>query len=256
MVTGGVSWPPNGPGVFQQVWSAQRERACPPLAEAGVEMLDRLSRRSSLRGVQVQPGADAQVAGLITQRQSPAIYHEMHQVSQQRRPALLKKRSVSLDPMRGRAPVSSTSLGKIAVAIAGTTGTSGLGVTGFAVLRMTSAHAVPGGAWAALATLGAATALVSSLGLILEYRLRKLDLEERGKEAQSAADLQKARLEMHRVVMEKAAGEPGSAQSYRELIIADALHLSVEQNRVRLADRTHAHLYGPQAKPGQPGGPP
>lgn len=152
--------------------------------------------------------------------------------------------------------MSSTSLGKFAVGIAGTTGTSGLGVTGFAVLRMTSVHAVPGGGvWAALATLGAATALVGPLGLILEYRLRKLDLEERGKEAQSAADLQKARLEMHRVVLEKAAGEPGSAQSYRELIIADALHLSVEQNGVRLADRTHVHLYGPQATSGPPDGP-
>lgn len=152
--------------------------------------------------------------------------------------------------------MSSTSLGKIAVGIAGTTGTSGLGVTGFAVLRMTSAHAVPGGVWAALATLGVATALAGPLGLILEYRLRKLDLEERGKEAQSAADLQNARLEMHRIVLEKAAGEPGSAQSYRELILADALHLSVEQNGARLADRTHMHLYGPQATPGPPDGPP
>ena len=152
--------------------------------------------------------------------------------------------------------MSSTSLGKIAAGIAGTTGTSGLGVAGFAVLRMTSARAVPGGAWAALVTLGAATALVSSLGLILEYRLTKRGLEERAREAQSAADLQKARLEIHRVVLEKAAGEPGSAQSYRELIIADALHLSVEQNGVRLADRAHVHLYGPQATPGPPDGPP
>jgi hypothetical protein len=150
--------------------------------------------------------------------------------------------------------VASITLGKIA---AGTTGTSGLGLTAFAVLRMTSAHTVPGGVWAALVALGAATALVSSLGLFLEYRLKKRDVEAREREAQSDADLRKARLEIHRVVLEKAAGEPGSAQSYRELIIADALHLSVEQNGARLADRTHAHLYGPQAPmSGPPGGPP
>jgi hypothetical protein len=140
----------------------------------------------------------------------------------------------------------STTSGKIAVGIAGATGTSGLGVTAFGILRISSAHPVPTGLWVALAILIATTALISSLGLIFEYKLKKLGVEAQGREAQSAADLQKARLEMHRTVLEKAAGEPESAQSYRELIIADALHLSVEQNGARVADRTHAQLYGPR----------
>ena len=141
--------------------------------------------------------------------------------------------------------MSSTTIGKIAAGIAGATGTSSLGISAFAVFRVTSAHAVPGMMWASLVALGTATVLVSCLGLALEYRLKKLGVEERSKEAQSAAELQKVRLEIHRTVMEKAAGEPGSAQSYRELIIADALHLSVEQSGARLAGRTHEHLYGP-----------
>jgi len=47
-------------------------------------------------------------------------------------------------------------------------------------------------------------------------------------------------------VLEKSAGEPGSAAAYRELIIADALHQAMEQNRMRPADRTHRWPYGPR----------
>jgi hypothetical protein len=140
--------------------------------------------------------------------------------------------------------VPSTTLGKIAAGIAGATGTGSAGVSVFAVFRMSSAHDVPDGMWVALVALAAATGLVSSLGLILEYRLRKLDIEARSKEAQSAAELRKAYQEIHRAVLEKAAGEPGSADSYREIILANALYLSVEQNGVQLADKTHQHLYG------------
>ena len=138
----------------------------------------------------------------------------------------------------------STTPGKIAAGIAGATGTGSAGVSALAVFRMSSAHDVPNGMWVALVALAAATGLVSSLGLILEYRLRKLDIEARSKEAQSAAELRKAYQEIHRTVLEKAAGEPGSADSYREIILANALYLSVEQNGVQLADKTHQYLYG------------
>lgn len=137
----------------------------------------------------------------------------------------------------------STTPGKIAAGIVGATGTGSAGISAFAVFRMTSMHAVPNGMWAALVALAIATGLVGSLGLILEYRLKKLDIEAQSKEAQSAAELRKARLEIHRTVLEKAAGEPGSADSYRKIILANALYLSVEQNGVQLADKTHEHLY-------------
>jgi hypothetical protein len=147
---------------------------------------------------------------------------------------------------RWRDLVTSMISGKIAAGIAGTTGTSGLGVMGFAVFRIASAHPVPAGMWAASVALVALTAVASCFGLVLDYQLKKLDIHARGSEARTAAELQRIRLETYRTVVEKAAGEPESAPSYRELIIADALHLSVEQNGVRLADRTHVHLYSPQ----------
>jgi hypothetical protein len=140
--------------------------------------------------------------------------------------------------------VPSTTLGKIAAGIAGTTGTGSLGISALAVFRMSSAHAVPSGMWATLVALSAATVLVSSLGLILEYLLKKLEVEARNREAQAAAELKKTRLEMYRTVLEKAAGEAGSTQNYRELILADALHLSTEQNGVHLADQAHEHPHG------------
>jgi hypothetical protein len=141
--------------------------------------------------------------------------------------------------------VPSTTLGKIAAGIAGTTGTSSLGISAFAVFRMTSAHVVSSGVWVALVALGAATVVVSSLGLVLEYLLKKLEVEVRNKEAERDQELKRARQEMYRTVLEKSAGEPSSAGNYRALIIADALHLAVEQNEVRPSDRTHGHLYGP-----------
>jgi hypothetical protein len=139
--------------------------------------------------------------------------------------------------------VPSTTLGKIATGIAGTTGTSSVGVSAYAVFRMTSAHGVPGGIWVALVALGVATAVVSSLGLILEYKLKKLEVEVQSKEAQLDQELKKTRLETHGIVLAKAASEPGSAASYRELIIANALYLAVEQNGAQPTDRTHGRLY-------------
>lgn len=148
-----------------------------------------------------------------------------------------------MTPERSGGPVPSTTVGKIATGIAGTTGTSSLGVSTFAVFRMASAHSVPGGIWAALVALGAATAVVSCLGLVLEYMLRKLEVEVQGKEVQLDQELKKARLEMHKIILEKAAGEPASSASYRELIIADALYLAVEQNGAQPIDLTHGQLY-------------
>jgi hypothetical protein len=135
--------------------------------------------------------------------------------------------------------VSSTTLGKIATGIAGTTGTGSLGISVFAVSRMTSAHGVPGGVWAALVALAAATAVISSLGLVLEYNLKKLEVEAQNKKAELDQELKRTRLEIHKTILEKAAGKPGSATSYSELIIADALYVAVEQNGAQPADPTH-----------------
>ena len=143
-----------------------------------------------------------------------------------------------------------TTPGKIAAGIAGATGTSSAGLSAFAIFRTTSAHAVPNEMWVALVALAASTGLISSLGLILEYRLRKLDIEARSTEAQSAAELRKCLPgNTPDCPGEGRQGEPGSADNYREIILANALYLSVEQNGVQLADKTHEQLYGLAPRP-------
>jgi hypothetical protein len=126
--------------------------------------------------------------------------------------------------------VESTTLGNIARGIAGTTGAGSLGVSAFAVLHAASPGRAPVWEWAALAGLSVATVLVGSLGLALEYALGKLEIQMLGKEAELAAELRKMRLDMHRAVLAKAADKLGVGQSFSDLILADSIHLSVEQN--------------------------
>jgi len=130
--------------------------------------------------------------------------------------------------------MSSNTSTKIAFGIAGTTGVSSLGVSALLAVRVMSAHVVPAGAWAALVVLGTAAALVISLRLILDYRLRKLEVDVWSQGARSAAELDKTRLEIHQALVEKASSGPGDAQSYRELILADALYVFVQQNGTQL----------------------
>jgi hypothetical protein len=139
--------------------------------------------------------------------------------------------------------------GRIAAAIAGVTGTGGLGVTTAALVRVTSAHAVPAGLWAALAVLTGAAAAVAALGLLLDYRRGRLEIAARAEDARAQADREKGRLEMYQALVEKAACEPANAAGYRGLILADALHLAVERNGVRPADRTHGLLYDTRGEP-------
>jgi len=140
--------------------------------------------------------------------------------------------------------VLATTTGKIAAGIAGLTGTGSLGVTAAALARLASAHAVPAGIWVALVSLSAATVMVAGLGLVLDYLRASLEIAARAAEARSRAALEGSRLAMYQTLVEKSAGEPASAACYRELIIADALHLAVEQKGVQPADRTHGQLYG------------
>lgn len=127
---------------------------------------------------------------------------------------------------------------KIVAGIAGTTGVGGLGVTSFALYRAASTHHVPVGIWVAAVALVASTAIVTCLGLVLDYLLKRL-------QAREATELQKTRLDMIQTVLQKAASEPASAQDYAQLLDAAARLFSVEQNGAQLADRTHAELYRP-----------
>jgi hypothetical protein len=137
-----------------------------------------------------------------------------------------------------------TTRGKVTAGLAGLTGTGSLGITAAALARLASAHAVPTGIWVALVSLSAATVLVAGLGLVLDYLRASREIAARMVEARSRAALEESRLAMYQALVEKSAGEPASAACYRDLILADALHLAVEQKGVQPADRTHGQLYG------------
>lgn len=146
--------------------------------------------------------------------------------------------------------VPSTRAGKVAAGIAGATGTGTLGIAVAALARVAGAHIAPAGLWTSIVALAAGGVLVAWLGLVLDYRRDRLELKARAADAQARAERETARLEMYRVLVEKSAGEPVSAAGYRALILADALHLAVEQNGVRPADQTHGQLFGGRAGSG------
>lgn len=139
----------------------------------------------------------------------------------------------------------STTVGKISAGAAGITGTGSLGITAAALSRVASARTVPPGVWIGLAALTAATVSLAGLGLILDYQLGRLEITARADGARSQMDLEKTRLETYRVLIEKSAGQPEDAASYRDLILADALHQAVE-NGLLPADQTHGRLYTPR----------
>ena len=135
--------------------------------------------------------------------------------------------------------VQSITAGRILAGAVGTTGTGSLGILVTALFRVTGVCNVPAGMWVALTVLIAMTGTITILAIVLEYRRRKLEIQSRHWEAAAAADLKKTRMASYLSVLEKSAGEPGSAAAYRELIIADALHQAVEQTaRDRPTGRT------------------
>jgi hypothetical protein len=119
--------------------------------------------------------------------------------------------------------------GKLAAAVSATTGAGSMGILADALVRISAAHAVPAGMWAVMIILIVVSSALTGLALVLDYRVRKLEIE-------SATGLQKTRQEMYRAVLQKAADESASA-AYRELIVADAVHLSAERDDARFAAR-------------------
>jgi hypothetical protein len=146
--------------------------------------------------------------------------------------------------------VSPSTRGKVAGAIAGTAGTGSLTVTAVMITRMTFVHPVPTGAWVATTALAAISALIGCLALVLDYRLRVLSLRIEDRQAQASTDLEKSRLEIYQAVLEKAAGEPARSAEYRDLITADAAHLSAERGGTPPAGGAAPLLPGPRPATG------
>jgi hypothetical protein len=142
----------------------------------------------------------------------------------------------------GRFPVPSKRGGKVVAGTAGIVGTSGVGVMVAAVTRAASAQVAPAGMWAVMTSLVASAVAVAGLALVLDYRRSRLQIVARQEEARSRMDLARERTMAYLALVEKSVGDPGSAPRYRALILADALHLAVEQNGVRLADLMYGQL--------------
>jgi hypothetical protein len=148
--------------------------------------------------------------------------------------------------------VSSMTAGKFATGIAGMTGTGSLGITAAVLTRIASAQAVPTGIWAVLAWLSMTTVAVVGLSLVLDYKRAKLEIEACAGVVRSRVDLESARLAVYRGLVERSVEAAGTAASYRALVLADALHLAVEQNDVRLR-RSDTRSAIPSAKRGTSG---
>jgi hypothetical protein len=131
--------------------------------------------------------------------------------------------------------------GKVSTRVAGTAGISSLGISVFAMFRWMPARAVPDGMAAVLVAASGAAALACLLKLVLEYRLRKLEVEMQSRELEAVAELKKIRLETHRIFLEKAVGNPGRMQSYCDLLLSNAMYLSVEQNGANLTGQVHGY---------------
>jgi hypothetical protein len=131
--------------------------------------------------------------------------------------------------------------GKLAAGVAGTAGAGSMGALVETLVRITALHAVSTVTWVVMAALIAVPALVASLALIVGYRLQKLEVE-------SAAELEKARQEMYRVLLEKSAAAAASSGDHRELINVDTVHLLAERSGAHPDGRTHGQLRvpGPQ----------
>jgi len=130
--------------------------------------------------------------------------------------------------------------GQLAAGAAGTAGIGSTGVLAEALVRIAMSHAVPAAMWWMMTGLIAVPAAVASLALILDDRQKKRELEV-------AAELDKTRQGMYRVLLEKAAGEPASSENYRDLIDADTRHLSAERSGAQPADQAHRRLRGHRA---------
>lgn len=143
-----------------------------------------------------------------------------------------------------------TTAGKFTAGIAGMTGAGSLGLTTTVVARIASVHAIPAEIWAVLALLSVTTAVVAGLGLVLDYECAKLALDVQAGTARLRADLERDRMAAYRGLVEKSTDAAGDVSSFRDLLLADALHLAVEQNGVRPTDRTHGRLYHPRSQSG------
>lgn len=125
--------------------------------------------------------------------------------------------------------MKSVTTGKLAAGIVGLAGAGSLGVTTTGVARIAIVHAASTKIWVVLALLPVTAAVVAGLSLVLDYESAKFALQMQVGVECLRADLERARLDAYLDLIEKSAGAAGTASSYRDLLLTDALHLAVER---------------------------
>ena len=124
-------------------------------------------------------------------------------------------------------------VGKVAAGLSVATGTVTVAMAAPGLGRLASVQTMPPMTWLVLATLLVVAGVIVSLGLILDYRQARLQIE-------TVAELRRARQEMYRVLLEKSTSGQATDMNYRELIAMDALHLAVEGDMPSVAPRHEA----------------
>ena len=112
-------------------------------------------------------------------------------------------------------------LGAITIGIAGAAGTSGIGIM---VSRLGSDQGSVMDTCLVLATSFITTSLIAALGLILNYRYRRMALQVQASALQRSADLRITRLELQRAILDKIHDGTKAAHAYQKMTKADALN--------------------------------
>jgi hypothetical protein len=106
------------------------------------------------------------------------------------------------------------------IGIAGAAGTGGIGVM---VSRLAAGQDGSAGTCFLLAASFFAASLMAALGLILDYRLERLRLQEQAAIVQRNLDLRVTQLRLQRAILEKIPDGTKAAHAYQRMTMADAL---------------------------------
>jgi hypothetical protein len=130
---------------------------------------------------------------------------------------------------------------------AGISGGSGLTVLAYTMARLAAGHAAPAGLWIAFSLLIITALTGCALETILRYKTtaKRIDVDQTraNTEQETArglieigkihAQTDRERIDIHRLLIEKAIGEPDKASQYTELSDADTRWNAVDKNQHR-----------------------
>jgi hypothetical protein len=117
-------------------------------------------------------------------------------------------------------------------------GTGSLGITVAALVQIASAHVLSTDIWVLLSGSSAATIGIAGIGLLLDYKRAKLEIDASVDTVRRQMDAERIRLVMYQALIQRSAEAAGSPAHYQDLILADALHLEAERNGAQRTRRS------------------